>query len=709
MHEKSGAWHPLCIALGQLALGACSSGSTDAPRWIHLARGFEPPPLERLLATGSDISLRPDGPGVWLEHSIQPEDWVADAARPDQWSARRPPTAGFRELAGGERAELQLGGRNLPAILPGQLSDTSIETGSGLFSPAEERIVLRLPSGEAPAGEALFSTYLERGERVGDVWRCMVRGRVADGLTLWPGERAEIECDVPPGCVLRLSTLACSFGSAGASNFRVSLDGEVLLDLRCEFGAGQEVEQSLELELPASGVARGRFLFEVSGDPAATAFLNPVIGPERIGARRERPWRDVRPDIVVVLLDTFRADNLAAYGGQGDVAPNLNALADASLRFLAARSTSVWTLPAHGSLFTGVLPTQHGAVLPGVTFPRELTTIAEHLAAHGYRTGAVTDSGYVSRTYGMDQGFEWFVENNLGSLRLADTLRSALDFLDRDDGRPVFLFVHTYRVHHPYRQGPEESEEALDALMERVAAALRERRNRDTTLEILSDFVDEYYGLYLDGVRALDAEIGPWLAELEARGLFDAGYLIVTSDHGEEFYEHQNRGHKGRPHEEKIRIPLLIRGAGLAPRDVRLGASLIDLPPTIADLCGLSTLETWIGRSLLELDRERPLFAYNREVSGTQAHLSIVDGDRKVFARADAELLEPDALMAAYDLENDPGEQRNLLEQDVEWPRGFIRTLAPVWAELDDCLGKTVDVQLSDELLERLRALGYGD
>ena len=214
--------------------------------------------------------------------------------------------------------------------------------------------------------------------------------------------------------------------------------------------------------------------FEVEGDPGVTAILDPVVGPLEVGDYGDRPWEDAAPDIVVFLADTFRADNLAAWGGAPDVAPNTNALAEASVRFLETRATSVWTLPTHASMFSGLFPLQHGAITSETKLSPDLLTIAEHLAAHGYRTGAITEGAFVSRTYGLDQGFAWFEERTATERPYPLTLAGALDFLDADDGRPVFLFVHTYRVHAPYRIGAEEDAEPERDLMRRIGVRMRE-------------------------------------------------------------------------------------------------------------------------------------------------------------------------------------------------------------------------------------------
>lgn len=639
-----------------------------------------------------------------LAKEISPLEWKPHAEREDQWWVPRPETGGYRSLMG-ERVEVWIGETALRAIGPHERRDRAIETGDGLYYLLDDRLVVRLPGGR-PAEPLVYAAHLERGEAVDGTWRAPVRTDTADGLSVWPGESVEIACDVPAGSVLRFQTVAHALTAEAQLAFVVSVDGMKKYVYDTTVQPGELDATPHTVSLPAAGSAGARIGFEVRGDSVVTAIHNPVIGPAEVGTYGARPWRGARPDVIVFLADTFRADNLEDYGGDPALAPELNDLAGRSKRFLNARSTSIWTLPSHASLFTGVHPPQHGAVTPEVTFADELVTIAEHLKANGYRTGAVTDSAYVSRQFGMDQGFEWFSENEFAGQSLERTLTAADEFLDRDDGRPVFLFVHTYRVHMPYRQGRDENTVELDALMARIAEALRARRGQESTLETLRRFVDEYRGLYLDGVAMLDEQVGEWFAGLGERGLFEDGLLVFTSDHGEEFYEHDNRGHKGLPHEEKVRIPLLLHGERVKPGDVEYGASLLDLPPTIAEFCGVEGLDVWEGESLLRLGRERLQFTHNAE--GEEAYLSVTDRGRKVIALDEVEGLERGEVVGGFDLERDPGE-RVSVAGEKDWPGELARAIAPLWGKLSVPLGEAEEVEMSEEMREQLRKLGYGD
>jgi arylsulfatase A-like enzyme len=275
-------------------------------------------------------------------------------------------------------------------------------------------------------------------------------------------------------------------------------------------------------------------------------------------------------------------------------------------------------------------------------------TLTERLARAGYRTGAVTDAGFVSRQYGFDQGFEWFLEHpETREQRLAWTLDAAREFLARDDGRPVFLFVHTYRTHWPYRTGSDEDHHAHDELVARFQAELEPGKPPDPAK--LDAFARALVALYRRGASELDALVGPWFDGLERAGWLRHGCFVFTSDHGEAFFEHGKSEHGGPPFEEELRVPLFLLGSGIEPRVSSANASLLDLTPTLAELAGIPADPAWCGRSLFRPEVERTTFAWYGEKE--RRTLAILSGRRKVFvtpeegalARGEARRLRPAA------------------------------------------------------------------
>lgn len=672
-------------------LVACGA-KAPAPRWIPLARGFEPAPIEGVArawnAAGFAARVGADGRDLFFSTPLAADAWQP-TGREGEWWAACPLV--------GAHAELHLGGQAVREVHALEIQGPELVLGRGVFYVLGGRVILRLPAGEVPPADGRLDARLPRGTSANGVFRAVLRGLAGDGLAIWPGERAEIRCELPSDAVLRFRTAASGLGAGERVTFRVRRDDRLLFEAEqvvAEAGPGVARSVALGPDGPA------RLVFEVEGPPALTAFFDPVVGPREVGSYARRPWGEARPSAILFLADTLRADALAMGGGEPALAPNLNRLAARSLRFSAARSPSTWTLPAHASLFTGLAPGQHGAVNESHACPEAPVTLAEAFAAQGYRTGAVTDSGFVSREYGLDQGFGWFRERRLEDHRLRETLADARDFLAQDDGRPVLLFVHTYRVHRPYRTGPEEDGAAMERLAQR-AQRLKSRQGAAA----LESLAPRYRALYDEAVTALDAELGPWIAELEGQGLLARGVLAFTSDHGEAFLEHGTLWHGGVPHEEQIRIPLFFAGLGLSARESSLAAGLEDLPRTLAELCGVAPEPGWAGRSLLQLDDERLQFAHTEY--GAVSALAVIEGSKKLLA--EPEQLRAGRLRAAYDLALDPLERVNLGKGPDPWPADLARRAAPLFEAQAVPLFSNEAATPDEAQRGALRALGYGE
>jgi len=708
------------VLLAALVAGFCACSRASEPRWIPLAHAFRPTSPDELAETldpgwkGMGLQPSEDGLGLWVEVRIEPERWkqgrlVKRSGGPDpiqEWHCKRPSNTGFRGQLG-ERCRLFSADEEFEQYEIRGRKHFQPKRG---FHVGVMRLTLRLDRDEEPSSDLVFAAWFPRGRVAGGRWRTAAREIACDGLPVWSGETARLSCDIPPASMLRFATLARPAGEDGKVELRIELDGSVIFRHEQSIGLSGRTPFHV-VPLPASGRNGAVLRFSVAGDPAICIFANPWITPAEVGEPAVRPWGEERTNIVLFVADTFRADNLELYGGDPATCPELNALVQESVAFTNARATSVWTLPTHASMFTGLLPTQHGAIRRGVTFSEELPTLAEHLRRSGYRTVAVTDSAFVSRTYGMDRGFEWFEERENGRHDLGSTLASADELLDRDDGRPTFLFVHTYRTHEPYRQGPEESTAAYDELKERIRKGFGAWDGKADPRERLMGYAKELLALYRGGASALDAQFAEWVERLRARGFFQRGCLLFTSDHGEAFGEHDDRGHGRMPHEEKLRIPLFVHGDGFAPRRIDHGVSLIDLAPTISALAELTAPSEWIGSAMLDLNVERPLFAYNWNDEGSYFALTL--GEKKILARAGSDadpsgLLNESFLVEAYRLSDDRSELENLLGQDT-WPQEIAREHAELWRRLSTLQAPIDDVEISEELTARLRALGYGD
>lgn len=662
---------------------------------------------------GGELRRITDPAETWFEISFPGDSWTR-ISNTRIWAATLP----IRLLVQGDRTpescKLRAGEREF-RLAPGVLK-TALRT-AGTFEIHQGKVLHSLEDDREPAEETILSF---RGR--GGSGRLQGNRFSGQGIPVWPGEALACELDLPPASTLRFSTTLepAVKRSWGAVTFRLRRNDETVFEHRVEDSTVASTATHA-VELPRRGARAAKLTFEVEGAFAHTSFLAPMIGPTEVGRPGARPWGATRPDVILFLADTFRADNMAFYGSTLELTPNLDRLVAHSVSFEKAWSVGTFTLPSHATMFTGVFPSQADALSLTKALSEELVTIAELLSNHGYRTGAITDGGVVSNSYGMDQGFAYFDED----LPLPPTTNERLqDFLDADDGRPTFLFVHTYRTHTPYfvtdetlathgerleiRRGYEEVQADLLALGDRRGIEHVRRFSPPielTSLPEAAGYVRELEGLYRGSAVDLDRIFATFLEDIESRGYLGSGYLVFTSDHGEAFGEHGWIYHGSLPHEEKTRIPLLITGSGLPPRRVSHAASLVDIPTTLASLAGVPTPELWLGLPLLELDRDRPVFTFG--VHRRYSCFSVLDEGHKIigfeaFGVGDYDLLE------AYDLTRDPGESIDVAE-DAEWAGDLLSRYESLMNTLLHPVVGSRAANLDGGKMDELRNLGYAE
>lgn len=284
--------------------------------------------------------------------------------------------------------------------------------------------------------------------------------------------------------------------------------------------------------------------------------------------------------VVLVTLDTTRADALLAFGGEREVAPGLDALARESIRFTEARTVAPLTLPAHASMLTGLYPPRHGVRNNGpASLSNEAETLAEVAARAGIQTAGFVGSLALDRAYGAAQGFEiWTqpggtedrVRGQISDRAGSEVIADARAWLARRDRtRPFFLWVHLFDPHAPYTAWPEHVERAGG---------------------------HPYWG----EIVALDAALLELWADLERDRFFERGTLCVVGDHGEALGEHGEDTHGQHVWDSTLRVPLFVRlpGASGARADDRI-ASVVDVAPTLAQSMALELPHGIDGRSLL--------------------------------------------------------------------------------------------------------------
>jgi len=419
--------------------------------------------------------------------------------------------------------------------------------------------------------------------------------------------------------------------------------------------------------------------------------------------------------LLLVVVDTLRADHTSAYGYARDTTPQLARLAAEGARVVAVYAPSATTGPTHAALFTGRHPRSVGVRRNAVPLPEDVATLAERLADAGLETAGIVSSFVLNRRFGFDRGFGTWDDRfdreraTVGhrkfeghaleegfDRRASDTTDRALRWLAGARGAPFFLFVHYFDPHEPYVAPlpyARRFASAADASLRAQAAAL-----------------------YDAEVAYTDAEIGRLVAGLDALGLAGETLVVVTADHGEGLFDHGHLFHDVSLYEEAVRVPLVLRGPGVAAGQVLAGpVTLVDLAPTLLELMDLPALSGIAGRSFAkalaggsppEADRpivlERRVFTSDRvgtiPVRGEK--LAVLEGRWKYIEAPEEERRE------LYDLERDPHERVNVVEREPARAAALAERLAR-WRRETPAAAPAAPV--SPEDAQRLEALGYAE
>jgi len=412
-----------------------------------------------------------------------------------------------------------------------------------------------------------------------------------------------------------------------------------------------------------------------------------------------------RPNIVVIVIDTLRADHLPMYGYPHATAPFLSELARDGIVFERAYSTSSWTAPATASLFTSLYPIQHGVVTgmlaarrarqtdPTITLnaiPDEAVTLPEIMQRAGYRTFGVADNLNICAAEGFDQGFDAFQSYNYrGAAEVnAQVVGWKAEMLRPDS--PYFLYLHYMDPHKPYGQRQPWSAQLGATGTADISAFDSEIRH-----------VDEH-------IREL----------FETMGWQEDTIVLVTADHGEEFGDHGEFGHGHNLYNETLQVPLLVYPAsalGTESRRVREPVSLIDLLPTLREIVRVRPIGHEEGQSLLgalrgesrSLEEGREIFAHLQ-----RTRLEYRNGEalvsRAVISDTQKYLLTlPEVREELYDVIDDPGETKDLFPIHPYPAAELRRALEEFEQTCDRLAGVSRQIELDEEQLEKLRSLGY--
>jgi arylsulfatase A-like enzyme len=435
-----------------------------------------------------------------------------------------------------------------------------------------------------------------------------------------------------------------------------------------------------------------------------------------------------RPHVVLVLVDTLRADALGVLGSP-HATPRLDRLAGEGVVFTTAIAPSTWTLPSVASLITSLHPSEHGllgAEEGAEQMPQNLDagllTMAEAFHDGGYLTAGVVNQIYLRYKFGFGQGYDYY-----DTLRGQDAFRinaKAMEWLDQRGAAapggasqataPLFLYLHYLDPHWPYEyriEGPvpaglaaADADPGVPRLPDLASTWMADQRDD----ELRRRGVATLAARYALEVQWVDTAVGNLIDLLAARGLWDDTILVVTSDHGEGFWEHQRLLHGHAPYDEQIRVPLVIRFPAwmrVEPGRRSAPVGLIDLMPTLLDLAGIAVPAECRGRSLTAAIRGEEDAA--RAILVETGHeRALRTRDAKLLVRRDREA----ASLEYYDLAADPAELRNLATPCDGPCRDDVRRLR----EIEDALvardgDRAPPSGVTPEEVEELRTLGYLD
>jgi len=470
------------------------------------------------------------------------------------------------------------------------------------------------------------------------------------------------------------------------------------------------------------GLDRPQVRFRVNG--GAGLFLGqPMV---------RGPARDARPNLLLISLDTLRADHLGCYGYERPTSPFIDQWSRSAAVFLDHRGVAPYTLPTHATMFTGLMPKRHGATWSSDRLDASRTPVlAELLAGAGYVTAAFASGGFLSHDFGFSAGFDRFsmvdpilsVDDALSSAsrgirreRSLHNIDAAAAWIEAHARERWFLFLHSFVIHEYL--APEEDLALFRVASDEVVGAdptkylKREGWIDDPPPpETIAHLRDRYDAT----IHFADRMLRRLFERLDASGSLDNTVVVITSDHGEEFFEHGNLMHSTTLYEEMLNVPLIIRlQGGQAGRVIEEPVSQADLTPTLLDLLGLPPLESTDGHSRAGMVRGAsgpgPMTPLYAEVNTSQSRrsslrvgpLKVIHGDT-----SSAVLRPAPARWQLFDLEQDPGEAHDLTEKFPDRFQQLREDLLRYESFLEARAQKGSRAEISPELLRRLEELGY--
>ena len=435
----------------------------------------------------------------------------------------------------------------------------------------------------------------------------------------------------------------------------------------------------------------------------------------------------------MISLDTLRADHLGCYGYPKDTSPNIDQLSKDSLLFQQNYSHSPVTLPSHMSMLTSLYPTSHkiydNTSEAELELDSSIPTLAEFFRQNNYFTAAFTGGAWVGAKFGFANGFDFFHENSRKVNDFPENLfQQAKNWITKYQYQKFFIFLHTYEIHGPFAPKAPFNKmfTAEDAKWDKIDPYKLLIQREGISPELNEKEKQNLIALYDGEIRYVDEYfIKPLIEMLKSQNLYDNTMIVLTSDHGEEFYEHQGWLHYDTLYEEIIHVPLIIKFPNSLYKNQKINkiSRIIDITPSILDIIGINyPAKIFEGTSILNLLKKREKesrvsigFKFFPIINQQNQYEFLLDKMSENFENLKLILNEKEsnetnkfADMELFDLILDPKEELNLAPKEQLKVQRLINKIKYYYIEAKKSRLQTYKKETIDkELQDRLKALGY--
>jgi len=426
----------------------------------------------------------------------------------------------------------------------------------------------------------------------------------------------------------------------------------------------------------------------------------------------EKGW-----NVILISIDTLRADHLGSYGYGSDTSPNIDRFAEENIIFRNSYSASAWTFPSHMAMFTARYPTKNSEVIyPKIKeFDRSYRTIAQSLQDAGYETAAFTGGGFVAKSLGFGRGFG--VYESYGR-NFEDNEKHVFDWITQHDpDQKFFLFIHGFDTHRPYDPPEYLKHRFMKEFPPECEGVTFKNIEPQKFKCIRAEGGIEYMKSQYDAeIFFADSIIGEIFAKLKEHHLYDDSIIIITSDHGDELWDHGRGDHINTLYQELIHVPLIMKVPGLVHQEISVPVSNIQLHPTILNLLGIKDQNDFQATSLVPLflapQSEQSIYAVtgrsdrHTKKKGDFFVLGVISNHYKYIER---HVKNRGFQQELYNLLEDPHEKKNLADSPME---PVLKKKLDDWEKAVD-LGLSLDhmdrekAEVSDETRQQLKSLGY--